>query len=287
MKLIVSAVQMEIESLDFETNLKKAGEYAREAAESSGCHFLCFPELFLTGPLDRSSLGLAQKIPGPFTDALCELAARYGMHIIAGSMAEEDGGAYYNTSVLIDDAGAIIGKYRKMHLWCGEKILTTPGREPGLFDTKWGKVGIEICWDMAFPELSKRLALDGARILFCPTLWTHDDRYSYFEGLPDCKALKAKIPDVDTERTYIDTCAASRAIENSVAVVLANGCGKTRIVDNVHNLVGRSQIDLPFYGIWKALAAEERILTGEIDMDLLDLAEEAYRTRIDSVLAGA
>jgi predicted amidohydrolase len=286
MKLTVSAVQMEIETCNVEGNLKKAREFAREAAESTGCHFLCYPELFVTGPLDPRSLHLAQPIPGPYTDSFCALAVKYGLHIVMGSITESHDGRYYNTSVLIDDAGAIIGKYRKIHLWAGEKILNAPGDTPGLFDTKWGKVGIEICWDIAFPELSKNMALGGARIIFCPTLWTHDDRYSYIHLHPEAEVLKSRIPDVDTEQIFINTSAAARAIENNVAIVLVNSCGKTLILDTLHTLVGHTQIALPFYGGWKVLGAEERLLTGEIDTDLLDLAETAYQTRHDSAVIG-
>ncbi len=282
MKLTVCGAQMEIESLDTERNLKKAEVLAKTAAETEGCHFLCYPELFITGALSRETLGYAQTIPGPYTDRFSELAVRYGMHIIMGSIMEKAGDAYYNTSVLIDDRGNIAGTYRKIFLWCGEKFFNTPGTAPGLFETRWGTIGIEICWDIAFPELSRRLARGGARIIFCPTLWTHDDRYSYISLRPDADTMKARIPDVDTEEIFINTCVAARAIENNIAFVLVNGCGKTRIREDVHTLVGHSQIALPFYGRWKVLAAEERLLTGEIDTDLLDLAETAYRTRTDS-----
>ena len=282
MKLTVCAAQMEIETLNIEKNLAKAKEFAKEAAEREGCHFLCYPELFLTGPLGRDNSGLFQTIPGPFTDLFCGLAAEYGIHIIAGSIVEVNDGNIYNTSVLIDDSGKILGKYRKNHLWCGEKTFNTPGTEPGIFNTRWGKVGIEICWDIAFPEQSKKMALAGARIIFCPTLWTHDDRYSYINTLTEAPRLRSRIPDVDTEEIFIHTCTAARAIENNRAVILVNGCGKTMIGGESHTLVGHSQIALPFYGRWKFLAAEERLLTAEIDTDLLDLAETAYQTLKDS-----
>lgn len=282
MKLTISAVQMEIENLGVENNLAKARRFAKEAAETCGSHFLCYPELFITGALVRDSLSLAQTIPGPITDYFCDLASRFGMHIVMGSITEKEGDRYYNTSVLIDDTGKILGKYRKIHLWCGEKILNTPGKTPGVFETRWGTVGIQICWDIAFPELSKRMALAGARIIFCPTLWTHDDRYSYINTRKDAALLRSKIPDVDTEEIFIHTCVAARAIENNSAVILVNGCGKTQIYKENHTLVGHSQIALPFYGRWKFLAAEERLLTAEIDTDLLDLAETAYQTLADS-----
>ncbi len=282
MKLTVCGAQMEIENLDTERNLRKAEEFAKTAAETEGCHFLCFPELFITGALSGDSLEYAQTIPGPFTDRFSDLASRYGIHIVMGSMIEKADGRIYNTRVLIDDRGDIAGTYRKIFLWCGEKFFTSPGTSPGLFETKWGTIGIEICWDLAFPELTKNLARKGVRIVFCPTLWTHDDRYSYIGMRPDADAMKARIPDVDTEEVFINTCVAARAIENNIAFVLVNGCGKTKIRSDVHTLVGHSQIALPFYGRWKVLAAEERLLTGEIDTDLLDLAEIAYQTRTDS-----
>ena len=284
MKIIVCAAQMEIENLNVDVNLARADAFAREAAEEHGAHFLCYPELFITGALTGRSMSLAQTVPGPYTDHFCETARKYGLHIIMGSITEKDGDKFYNTSVLIDDSGNIIGKYRKLHLWCGEKIANTRGSEIGVFDTRWGKIGIEICWDIAFPELTKRMAMEGARLCFCPTLWTHDDRYSYLNCMQDSAVLKSRIPDVETEEIYIKTCTAARAIENNMAFIMVNGCGKTRIGKDIHTLVGNTRIALPFYGNWKFLANEERLLTAEIDLDLLDLAETAYRTLGDSWL---
>ncbi|MBN2050677.1 MAG: carbon-nitrogen hydrolase family protein [Spirochaetales bacterium] len=276
MKLTVCAAQMEIETRNVEKNLAKAQAFAREATEGEGCHFLCYPELFLTGALGRADRELFQTVPGPFTDIFCDMAARYGIHIVMGSITEIDGDRIYNTSVLIDDRGSIIGSYRKMNLWCGEKLFNTPGNTPGVFDTRWGKVGIQICWDIAFPEVSRSIAAAGARVIFCPTLWTHDDRYSYINGMKEAEQLRRRIPDVDTEEIFIHTCVAARAIENCSAVILVNGCGKTDILNQTHTLVGHTQVGLPFYGRWKFLAAEERLLTVEIDTELLDLAETAY-----------
>lgn len=201
-----------------------------------------------------------------------------------GSIIERERDNYYNTSVLIDDKGKILGKYRKIHLWCGEKDLTAPGKTPGVFKTRFGTVGIEICWDLAFPELSKRMALNGARMIFCPTLWTHEDRYSYLNKHKDADLLKKRVPEVNTEEIFINSCVAARAVENNCAFILVNGCGKTKIDGATYKLVGNTQITLPFYGRWKSLTSEETLLTAELDTDLMDLAEEAYHSLADSTL---
>lgn len=276
----VAAAQMEIKTLQPDENLKKAETFAAEAKEK-GCEFICYPEMFITGFFGRKNSDFLQTVPGEYTDALCGFAARYRIHIIAGSLLEIENGNIYNTSVVIGDRGEIIGKYRKIRLWCGEKRYTTPGAQPGVFDTRWGKIGVEICWDLAFPEVSKKIALMGGRIIFCPAFWTKEDKYSYLENHPDAERLKSKMPDSDTEEFLINTCTAARAAENSSAVIFANACGETEIGGRSLALAGNTQVALPFYGRVKHMS-EEGLLTAEIDTDLLNLSEAAYHTLEDS-----
>jgi len=274
---------MEIETFNIEANLKKARNGAKAAA-LEGCDFLCYPELFLTGPVGEKTPDYAEEIPGPLTDEFCELAAGYGLHIIMGSIPEKDGDAWYNTSVLIDDTGTVLGTYRKIHLWAGEKSCKSAGDRVAVYDTKFGKVGLEICWDLAFPELTRQMALMGARLVFCPTLWSTEDRDSNLSKQSIAGSTMKLLKNVHTESNFINTCVAARAIENGVAFVYANGCGRTWIGGSTHNILGYSQLALPFYGRYAYLENEEGLLTADLEPAFLDLAEEAYCIRRDSRL---
>lgn len=113
----------------------------------------------------------AVTIPGPLTDILSERAKKYNMYIVL-SLNESEGSFYYNTGLLLDRKGAVAGKYRKMQLpLCEGEDGITPGRDYPVFDTDFGRIGILICWDHGFPEVSRILACKGAEILFLPTLW--------------------------------------------------------------------------------------------------------------------
>jgi predicted amidohydrolase len=113
----------------------------------------------------------AVTIPGPVTETLSERARKHNMYIVL-SINEKEGDYYYNTGLLIDRKGGIAGKYRKMQLpLCEGEDGITPGRDYPVFETDFGRIGILICWDHGFPEVSRMLAKNGAEILFLPTLW--------------------------------------------------------------------------------------------------------------------
>ena len=283
MKITIGAVQMETETFNVESNLNKAKDFVKKAA-SLGCDILCFPELFLTGAVGVKTPEYAEEIPGDLTRIFQNMAADYGMHIIMGSIPEKEGSTYYNTSVLIDDTGSILGSYRKIHLWSGEKLSKSAGDTISVFDTKFGKIGLEICWDIAFPELTKQMAAEGARIVFCPTLWSAEDRDSNLANYQGSSEILDSLRNVHTESNFINTCVPARAIENSIVFVCSNGCGRSSIAGEKHNILGNSQIALPFYGRYAYLENEETVLTAEVDLGFLDLAEAAYGIRKDTKL---
>jgi predicted amidohydrolase len=124
-------------------------------------------EIFInrgTGPLAET----AQAIPGPLTRMLSEKAEKYQTYVVA-SLNEVDEGHFYNTAVLIDRQGQIVGKYRKVHLTLVESDQgIVPGSEYPVFDTDFGRIGIMICWDNWFVEPARALRLKGAEILLLP-----------------------------------------------------------------------------------------------------------------------
>lgn len=271
MKVKICAAQMSTVALGVKENTEKA-ELLAGLAVKEGCDIICFPEYFLTGAVDEENLKYAQEIPGDYTEKFCKVAKERGLHIVMGTITEKVGEDYYNTSVLIDDSGKILGKYSKSRLWFPEKKHLKEGNETPVFETKFGGVGITICWDLAFPEITKEMALKGAKIVFCPSLWYYEDKY----GALTSEALKKKVPEHDTDAIFVDACASARAIENEIVHIFVNAAGRHRSL----SLLGRTQINIPFYGkVALVETNEEKLLIKDVDLDLVDLAEEVYRIK--------
>lgn len=144
------------------------------SASKTGARLIVLPELCSTGCMfsNRQELiRLAEKVPdGRTTEAWVEIARRYTLWIVAG-IAEMDGSRLYNTAVLVGPSG-FIGKYRKTHLWHGEKVFFDPG-DLGMpvFSTPIGRIGIQVCYDIWFVEMTRILAMQGADIICVPTNW--------------------------------------------------------------------------------------------------------------------
>ena len=151
-------------------------------AAAQGVQILCFQELF-NGPYfcaeqDPRWYGLAEPVPGPTTDRMSALAREHEMVMVVPLYKEHMTGVYYNTAAVIDADGAYLGKYRKTHIphclpafW--EKFYFTPG-DLGypVFETRYGNVGVYICYDRHFPEGARALGLAGAEIVLIPSATT-------------------------------------------------------------------------------------------------------------------
>lgn len=166
--------QMKVFQGDTEKNLKKILDLTDQAA-AQNADIICFPELAYCGYfLESEELQrLAQPQDGPFVQTLREKAKSAGIHIIAGyAEAGEIPGIMYNSCIFIDDQGEIIGNMRKVNAWGQEKLKFREGREFPVIQTKFGKVGMLICYDVEFPEPSRIEALKGAEIVFCSAVWS-------------------------------------------------------------------------------------------------------------------
>lgn len=147
-------------------------------AAAKGAQIICLQELFLTPYFckreETDLFDLAEQIPGETTETLCEIAGRLGVVIIASLFEKRAPGLYHNTAAVIDADGKYLGKYRKMHIpedpGFNEKFYFTPG-DLGyrVWDTRFGRIGVLICWDQWYPEAARLAALGGAEILFYPT----------------------------------------------------------------------------------------------------------------------
>lgn len=170
-------------------NLKKTLALAERAAKQ-GANIICTQELFRSQYFcqneDHANFALAESIPGPSTQAFQKLAKKHGVVVIASLFEKRASGLYHNTAVIIDADGSLKGIYRKMHIpddpLYYEKFYFTPG-DTGFraWDTKFGKIGVLICWDQWYPEGARLTAMQGAEILFYPTAigWHPQEKAEY------------------------------------------------------------------------------------------------------------
>ena len=234
---------------DVETNLSRMEELAHKIKETWGdaIQIISFCEMAVQGSWHGHEREFAQTIPGPATERLCSLAKETGLYICNGSMYEysPDDGEYYNTSILCSPEGEIVLKYRKTHPMTATEI-SAPGRDypvvhlPGI-----GNVGIMICYDACFPEVSRALAYNGAEII----LWPH------------MMFLPVHQPDVTGFAKH-------RAFENGCFVL---GVGGSEIHTGM-GLIGHSCIADPYGYLRVEAESGETILPFWLDMDMVQKA---------------
>jgi N-carbamoylputrescine amidase len=175
-KYTIGLIQMAM-GRDRAENLARAQERIVEAVDR-GAQVVCLPELFLTPYFcqveDFSNFDLAEPVPGPTTEALGQLAGRLGIVLVAPVFERRAKGVYHNSVAVLDESGRLVGHYRKMHIPDDpafyEKFYFTPGDlgfQP--VATRFGRLGILICWDQWFPEAARLTALAGADVLIYPT----------------------------------------------------------------------------------------------------------------------
>ena len=224
-----------------------------EAAAAAGAELVVFPECAVTGYCFEhlnEAIGYTSPIPGPVTERLAEACREWNVYAVVG-MLEIEGYAVYNACVLVGPTG-LIGKYRKIHLPAlGVDNHVAPG------DARWvvyqaggAKVGMHICYDSAFPESARSMALDGAEVLVLPTNFP-----------PGAECLCANVLP-------------ARAMENCVYLVAANRVGKER----GFKFLGESKIcgtDGEILAL--APADEEAIIYADID---LERARNKRRVRV-------
>jgi beta-ureidopropionase len=161
---------------DKESMIRKHEAFARDAAEQ-GAKVICFQELFY-GPYfgiteDKKYYSYAEPADGPTVQRFVAHARELGLVMILPIYEEDQPGVYYNTAVVVDADGTVLGKYRKHHLpnldkfW--EKFYFRPGNLGyPVFDSAVGPIGVYICYDRHFPEGWRELGLNGAQIVFNP-----------------------------------------------------------------------------------------------------------------------
>lgn len=252
---------------DPKENIKKAIEKVREAA-AQGAQIVCLQELFTSlyfcDVEDYENFKLAESIPGPSTDSLSKVAKELGVVIIASLFEKRTEGIYHNTTAVLDADGTYLGKYRKMHIPDDpayyEKFYFTPG-DLGykVFQTKFAKIGVLICWDQWYPEASRITTLMGAEILFYPTAigWaTSQDEITNTEQYNAWQTIQR-----------------SHSVANGLHVVSVNRVGFEQ--NGAMKFWGGSFITNPFGTIlYKASHESEEVHVQELDLSKTD----SYRT---------
>lgn len=230
MKLKIAAIQMSIAPSNPKLNLEKMESYIARSA-TQGADLVVFPEDAVTGPLAGQTAFLSES--ANFLEIFKGLAQKYKIDIVPGSWVTQVGELLYNTTHYINWDGTVAGAYHKINLWETEKKLITPGVNVSVFPTRFGLVGLSICWDIAFPLLFSEMARLGAKLLISPTYWSFTKKADGDEDVADDEIL------------LIDSLCTARSFENDAVLVYCNGAGELELEGENAVLSGRTQIVHP------------------------------------------
>lgn len=247
-RFVAAAVQVCAGS-DKAANLEKAESLVAEAARN-GARLVVLPEVCLWRGPRAEERSIAEPIPGPSTRRLGDLARQLGIHLLAGSLMEENGAKPFNTSLLFDAGGEIVARYRKLHLFdvdipghvtVRESDTRTGGDRVVSVPTELGVIGMTVCYDLRFPELYRQLTLAGTEIITIPSAFTFPTGAAHWEVL-----------------------VRARAIENQVYVIAPDQIGRSAggVVD-----FGNSMIVDPWGKPLARAADRETVIFAEIDRD--------------------
>ncbi len=242
MKLTISLAQMDVTLGRPEANLSRARALTAEAARR-GSDIVVFPELWGSGyDLERTAQHATGLDEGLFAE-VAALARQHKLHI-TGSLLSWAGSDFFNTAALFAPDGRRLGHYSKIHLFrlMDEEKHLTAGQDTPLFDLPWGRSALAICYDLRFPELFRKYAVAGARIVFLPAEWPY--------------------PRLEHWRTLLR----ARAIENQMFVAACNRVG----VSDGTRFFGHSAIVDPWGNAVVEAGDTEVLLTATVDMTLVD-----------------
>ena len=269
-KVKIGIIQSKI-SNNIDSNIISAIKSIKKAA-SKKARIICLPELFLSTYFcqteNHSNFKLAEKIPGKITNIFSNLANELGVILILSLFEKKTSGFYHNTSIIINERGKILAKYRKMHIpddpGYYEKFYFTPG-DLGFksVKTKFGKIGPLICWDQWFPEAARLTALKGAQIIIYPTAigWHPKEKKKFGKSQLDSWITMQK----------------SHAIANGTFVVAINRVGTERKGRKKIEFWGNSMVINPSGQIIGKLSNnKQQILIREIDYKKIDNAREHW-----------
>lgn len=251
MKFKMALCQM-IGSVDKEESKGKAEKMVKQAA-SEGAQVIALPEMWSCPYSNDYFREYAEPADGETVAFLSDLARENHIYLVGGSIPELEDGKVYNTSFCFDRQGNRIGRHRKIHLFdidvkggirFMESDTLTAGEDITVLDTEYCKIGVAICYDVRFPELSRKMALQGARVIMLPAAF-----------------------NLTTGPAHWDLTMRARALDNQVYFAAIS---PGRDMDGVYHAYGSSCIATP-WGEFLAKADEkEQIVYGEIDPDYAD-----------------
>jgi N-carbamoylputrescine amidase len=257
-------VQMQC-GADGEANLAKAIRLIRQAA-GQGAQVVCLPELFRSPYFcqreDPSLFNLAEPIPGPTTETLAGVARATGTVVLASLFERRAAGVYHNTAAILDADGSLLGIYRKMHIpddpLYYEKYYFTPG-DLGfrVFDTRFGRLGVLVCWDQWYPEAARLTALRGAQVLLYPTAigWHPREKAEFGQGQQQAWELIQR----------------SHALANGVYAAAVNRVGHEGPAEGGLEFWGASFVSDPFGSVLRRGShQDEEVLVVSCDLRKLE-----------------
>jgi len=252
----VAAIQLTPILNDVQANIKRGINFMRQISDEAD--LIVFPELWTTGYYlsKQAFMLLAETTDGPTIDCLRNEALKTNSIIINTFAEKDDNDNLYISAAVIDQSGELTGVHRKSLLWGRENEIFTRGdiKYP-IIETKFAKIGVLICYEMEFPEPSRLLALEGAELIVCPSVWS-----------------------VAASRRW-DIQLPARALDNSIFImgintVGNNTCGKSKLVGPMGDILA------------EASDSREEILLRAVDIHSLYWARdenhylEDYRSKL-------
>ncbi len=252
----VAQIQMKV-SIDKEETKKRVVKFIEDIKDEN-VDFICLGEMF-DCPYDINSFReYAEKEGGDIYTFCSSLAKEYGVYFSAGSISEiDDKQRVYNTAYVFDRKGNQIAKHRKMHLfdidikggqYFKESETLTPGNNITTFDTEFGKMGLCVCYDFRFPELSRLMVLEGAKVIFVPAAF-----------------------NLTTGAAHWNTMFKSQALNNQIFAI---GTSPARDHKASYKAYGHSIIINPWGDVVSELEEKERIMIKDLDLSMVDKIRE-------------
>ena len=251
MKLTIACCQVPVTE-DLEQNLATAERYITNAAHR-GAQIVLLPEMFCC-PYDNSCFpSYAQPVDGEIAIRLANAAKKHGIYLFAGSFPEREGENIYNTCLIFDRTGTLIGRHRKAHLFdinveggvaFQESAILTAGNAITTVLTEYGPIGVAICFDMRFVEPFRIMALRGAKLIVLPSAF-----------------------NMTTGPAHWELTLRARALDNQVFIA---ACAPAQNPDASYLSYGHSMVTSPWGDVLGQLGFEEGILLSEIDLDKVD-----------------
>lgn len=254
----IGLCQMMVEKTSKQDNVEKARNMINSAADH-GAEIVVLPEMFNCPYNNKHFREYGESsLEDETISMLSEVSKEKNIYLVGGSIPELYEDKVYNSSFIFNNEGKLIGKHRKMHLFdidikngikFKESEVLTPGDKATIIDTKWGKMGVAICYDIRFPELTRIMALEGAKVVFMPAAF-----------------------NMTTGPAHWDLSFRARALDNQIYMV---GVSPARNVNYSYVAYGNSLVVDPWGKIINKLDEKEGILVQSINLDYIDEVRES------------